>query len=85
MIDDLLEMCNIRYKKLKMSKFFYRAPETFNDVNIESDEVKAVVKVFESLVNEKIKENLDLKNQIENLRSELKSFKDYVKDTYEKK
>lgn len=86
MIENLLEICNIRYKEIKRERFkelAYTAPELLP--NIESDQVKAVIEVFQYLINDKSKENIELKNEIEKLRGELKSFKNDIEDKYEKK
>ena len=73
MLDNIFEICNIKYKELKRKKIpeklAYTAPELLP--NIESDQIKVVIEVFQNLLNDIIKENLDLKHEIENIKYEL--------------
>ncbi len=70
MTDNILEICNIKYKEAKMKKFPYTAPECFPE--IQSDQVKVVIEVFQNLFNELSKENFELKNKINNLERVIK-------------
>lgn len=70
MIDNILEICNIKYKEAKKEKFPYTAPELLPS-EISSDQVKVVIEVFQNLFNGLLKENLELKDEIKNIKIEL--------------
>lgn len=77
MKEDLYEICNIKYKEIKRRRFpelAYKAPELLP--NIESDQIKAVIEVFQCLINDINKDNAELKDKIKNLEKELDNKKD---------
>jgi hypothetical protein len=69
----LIDVVNLKYKELKQIKSPYQAPELL-DVTVSSDQIKAVVSVFESVIsgmnvriNELEFENLKLKATMGNV------------------